>query len=124
MKYMVIESHRSEFPEPITFTRDTPLVVGERYEGDEGWDHWYYCETAGQQGGWVPAQVIGMTAPGQGVALEDYTAREMDAQVGEELEGTRQLNGWVWCEKLGCSGWVPLRNLSGMPCSASVPIHI
>lgn len=109
--YRVIEPHHSEFPNPITFVAGTVLQVGERYEGDEGWNHWYFCESAGQQGGWVPAQVISMSAPGQGVALEDYTAREMDVQIAEQLEGTRQVNGWVWCQKSDSSGWVPLRNL-------------
>ncbi|WP_225422607.1 SH3 domain-containing protein [Pseudomonas huaxiensis] len=111
MKFIVMELHRSEFPDPITFTEGTSLQVGEAYQGDEGWEHWYFCETAGQRGGWVPAQVIQMLAPGQGVAREDYTARELDVEVGERLLGGRQLNGWVWCGRDGESGWVPLRIL-------------
>lgn len=111
MKFIVIEPHRSEFPEPITFLEGASLRVGEAYEGDEGWEHWYFCETAGQCGGWVPAQVIRMLAPGQGVAREDYTARELDVEVGQRLLGGRQLNGWVWCVRDSESGWVPLRTL-------------
>lgn len=117
MQYLVIEAHRSEFSEPITFVRGTRLKVGEAYEGDEGWSNWYFCEAAGQQGGWVPEQVIRRLAPGQGVALEDYTARELDVEPGQRLLGGRRLNGWVWCSCVDPealeekTGWVPLHNL-------------
>ncbi|MDR0279276.1 MAG: hypothetical protein LBJ37_15460 [Paucimonas sp.] len=112
MQFTVIEAHRNEFPAPITFAKGASLTVGEIYQGDEGWDNWYFCEAAGQQGGWVPGEVICLQAPGQGVALEDYTARELDVEVGERVWGGRQLNGWVWCTRtVTGSGWVPLRNL-------------
>ena len=109
MRYEVIRPHRSEYPEPITLSKGTALTVGERYEGEEGWQDWYFCSTAGQQEGWVPAQVFQLTAPGAGIAAEDYTARELDVEVGERLEGGRELGGWRWCSRAGGeSGWVPL----------------
>ncbi|ROL64733.1 hypothetical protein BHU25_22920 [Pseudomonas vranovensis] len=111
MMFMVIEAHRSEYPEPITFARGAPLHIGERYEGEEGWDEWYLCSTPGQQAGWVPGQVIERLGDDQGIALEDYCARELDVEVGDCLVGGRQLNGWVWCNKGSESGWVPLQVL-------------
>ncbi|MHA6194827.1 SH3 domain-containing protein [Pseudomonas wadenswilerensis] len=117
MQFIVIEAHCNEFPAPITFVEGTSLTVGEVYQGDEGWDDWYFCEAAGQQGGWVPGQVIELLAPGEGVALQDYTAQELDVVEGESVSGGRHLNGWVWCTRavaragLPTSGWVPLRNL-------------
>lgn len=105
----VIQPHRSEYPEPITFARGAVLAVGERYAGEEGWDGWYFCSTSGQRAGWVPAQVFRLTAPGAGVAVEDYTARELDVEIGERLEGALELGGWRWCSRAGGeSGWVPL----------------
>lgn len=91
MHYEVIQRHRSEYPTPITFAKGAPLFVGERYEGSQGWEDWYFCSTPGQREGWVPAQVFNMTAPGAAVAMEDYTARELDVEVGERLEGGREL---------------------------------
>lgn len=32
--FLVSSAHRSEYPNPITFRKGTPLVVGERYEGE------------------------------------------------------------------------------------------
>ncbi|WP_165666202.1 ligand-binding protein SH3 [Metapseudomonas otitidis] len=116
-RFIAHTAHRSEFPEPLAFTAGEPLVIGECYDGQEGWEHWYFCTLPGtpsQPGGWVPAQVIewGDVVDGiqHGRAREDYTARELDVECGDMLQGGRQLNGWVWCEHLPSlrTGWVPL----------------
>ncbi len=108
-KYIVIQDHTSEYPEPITFEKGTPLIVGEKHEGSEGWDNWYFCESPGQQGGWVPAQVIEDVNVKNTYAIEAYTARELNVQKGDLLFGSRTLNGWVWCRRPDSeeSGWVP-----------------
>ena len=112
-RYRVIQDHVSEFPEPITFAKGALLVVGEKYEGPEGWEDWLFCETPGQQGGWVPVQVLEFIDGGRARAREDYTARELDVRTGEWLLGTRTLNGWAWCSRppTSESGWVPLAKL-------------
>lgn len=121
--YVVTRAHTSEYPDPITFERGAPLTVGERYEGPEGWDDWYFCETPGQQGGWVPAQVIERIDDTTGRAREDYTARELDVVEGETLRSTRTLNGWAWCTRTTTSesGWVPLANLAGIDVDTTTP---
>ncbi|PCE34009.1 SH3 domain-containing protein [Burkholderia ubonensis] len=113
MNYVVTKPHRSEYPNPICVKKGDPFVIGEKYQGPEGWDDWFFCTTPGQAGGWVPLQVIDRLPDGTGRALEDYTARELDVDTGEMLIGSRTLNGWVWCERLSRdeAGWVPLRNL-------------
>lgn len=115
--HVVIEEHTSEFPNPITFRKGAPLTVGEEYAGPEGWANWLHCETEGQGGGWVPAQIIERTGGTTARALEDYTARELDVRPGDSLTCSRTLNGWAWCEKLdsSASGWVPLDNLEPVP---------
>lgn len=112
-QYLVIKDHTSEYPEPITFAKGAPLTVGEAYDGPEGWDNWLFCETPGQKGGWVPAQIIEIINEKVALAREDYTARELNVREGELLLGERTLNGWVLCEKTtgSESGWVPLENL-------------
>lgn len=113
MNYIVTKPHRSKYPNPIRLNKGDPLVIGEKDQGPEGWDGWFFCTTPGQAGGWVPQQVIERLADGTGRALEDYTARELDVDIGDILIGTRILNGWVWCEHASReeAGWVPLRNL-------------
>jgi len=112
-KYLVTQGHTSEYPEPITFSKGALLTVGEKYEGPENWSDWFFCDTSGQKGGWVPAQVIEINKGDTAYAREDYTARELNVQEGDLLLGSRALNGWVWCENPSSSesGWVPLENL-------------
>lgn len=109
-QYLVIQDHTSEYPEPITIEKGAPLTVGEKYEGPEGWDNWLFCESPGQKGGWVPAQIIEIVNDKAARAREDYTARELNVRQGDLLLGSRTLNGWVWCKWSGSleSGWVPL----------------
>ncbi len=111
-QYLVIRDHTSEYPEPITFAKGAPLTVGEKYEGPESWDDWLFCETPGQKGGWVPAQIIEIVND-KTRAREDYTARELNVREGDLLIGSRALNGWIWCSGIDSleHGWVPLENL-------------
>lgn len=111
--YLVIQDHRSEYPRPITFTKDTLLTIGEKYEGPEDWKDWLLCSTPGQESGWVPAQILEIISGNMARAREDYTARELDVRKGDRLLGSRVLNGWVWCDAFADSesGWVPLDKL-------------
>ncbi|KJV28299.1 hypothetical protein VI06_12435 [Aquitalea magnusonii] len=112
-KYLVIQDHTTDYPEPISFAKGALLTVGERYDGPEGWEDWFFCETPGQKGGWVPAQIIEFVKDKTAISLEDYTARELNARKGEVLIGTKTINGWVWCKSNDSleSGWIPLANL-------------
>lgn len=116
-RWRVIRAHTSAYPEPITFAKGAPLTVGKRYAGPEDWEDWWFCQTPGQAGGWVPAQVIERRADGSARAREAYTARELDVREGEMLSGSRCINGWLWARRDGAdaTGWVPLSNLHEMP---------
>lgn len=113
MKYVVVELHRSEYPRPISFGRGEPLEIGQRFEGDEPWQDWYLCSCAGQPAGWVPNQIIERVGVDQGRAREAYCAHELDIDPGQEVEGLRALNGWLWCRRLrnGELGWLPQSKL-------------
>lgn len=112
-KYLVVSPHESEFPKPITFKKGDMLIVGEKYSGAEDWDNWFLCSASGQEPGWVPGLVLDQHGDLTGMALEDYTARELNVLEGEQLTGIRTLNGWLWRTKHAStkSGWVPLENL-------------
>jgi hypothetical protein len=113
MRYKVTREHRSNYPNPITLSKGQTILLGKKYDDPEGWHGWIYCRTTcGTQEGWVPEQMI-QAQGNTGLILADYTARELDVGVGQEVLGFRKLNGWVWCEKASGSdaGWVPLDNL-------------
>jgi hypothetical protein len=112
-RYLVIKVHVSEFPEPISFGEGALLKVGERYEGDEGWEDWFFCEVPGHPGGWVPRQLLAWVDKQTAVAKSSYTARELNVHPGEHVSSDREINGWRWCvrEEDGTEGWVPVSNL-------------
>lgn len=111
--YVVIHSHVSEFPEPMTLGVGDKVAVGERYDGHEDWPGWYFCQAPGQKSGFVPEQFLDRHKDGSATMLEDFTNRELNVATGEILQGKQQLNGWLWATKVsdGATGWVPLANI-------------
>lgn len=112
-KYIAVQQHKSEYPNPIIFTKGSKLLVGDKYKGDEGWDNWYFCTIPEHSGGRVPEQLIERCEQSAyGVAKEDYSAKELDVNEGDQFQSIKFLNGWVWCLRLSDNeiGWVP-RNI-------------
>ena len=109
-----LTAHLSEYLEPIHFSKGTLLNIGEKYQGSENWDNWYFCTVDNVLEGWVPTQIIEWINKHQGYAIADYTAKELNVDHGDLLLGEEQLNGWIWCSRLSDdqSGWVPLEVLS------------
>ncbi|MDN5418695.1 MAG: hypothetical protein L0G09_14795 [Acinetobacter sp.] len=100
MKLIAIAAHRSEYLEPIHFSKGTLLNIGEKYQGSENWDNWYFCTVDNGLEGWVPTQIIEWINKHQGYAIADYTAKELNVDHGDLLLGEEQLNGWIWCSRL------------------------
>ena len=118
VEYLVTEDHRTEFPDPIRLESGEKVVLGKTSEetvgetpGDENWTDWTLCaKLDGSNEGWVPNQVIRREG-GHGFAVEDYSARELNVDKGATMRGTREMNGWLWGECGGETGWVPLDKL-------------
>lgn len=109
----VINSHRSDYPSPLTLKKGEMVVLDKVYEGAEDWPNWIFCKKLdGSNEGWVPEQLI-ERRENHGLVLEDYSANELNVDVGETLEAIKEMNGWVWCKKVKCDemGWVPLKNV-------------
>ncbi|PHI28902.1 SH3 domain-containing protein [Budvicia aquatica] len=97
MKYRVIKQHTSEYPNPIVMAKGDRLIIGEKFDDNQAWNDWYFCETQDRVKGWVPKQVINWLSGNQ----------------GEVLTGIKELNGWIWCQHPDSKeeGWVPAENL-------------
>lgn len=113
VELIVTSSHRSEYPNPITFEKGAVLTVKEKYTGEEGWENWYKCSLPGQEDGWVPGQYLEWINDTSARAVESYSAKELDVDAGETLQGFKELNGWIWCARTSGNeqGWVPLMNI-------------
>ncbi|HBS5818892.1 TPA: hypothetical protein MAK71_003687 [Klebsiella pneumoniae] len=113
-QFVAAGEHISEYPDPISFSKGTYLLIHEKYEGDEGWDNWFFCTVPGHSGGWVPEQLIEWAEDKHhGISKENYSARELNVNSGDILKGSREINGWVWCMRLSDkeAGWVPKKLL-------------
>ncbi|MDH7605495.1 MAG: SH3 domain-containing protein [Melioribacter sp.] len=113
MKYTVIKRYKSNYSDPITIKKGEKIKLGKKYDGPEDWPNWLYCyKLNSSQEGWVPEQIIRKTGE-YGIVEKDYTAKELDVEEGEQVDGTREINGWIWCrrDKNYEEGWVPKSNL-------------
>lgn len=100
MKYIVIKSHVSNYPDPIRLEEGDVVKMIESYDGPENWENWMFChEEKYDRKGWVPEQIIMKNITDVGIITKQYTAKELNVSIGERLIGLEELNGWVWCEK-------------------------
>ena len=107
MKLIVIEEHRSNYPNPICFRMGEKLVVGEK---DPDYPGWIRVTTRGNNQGWAPIQYLEFENKNTAVATQDYTAVELNTCIGDELILHFELNDWGWAEKKdGSCGWVPIK---------------
>lgn len=101
--------HRTEYECPIKLEKGESVTLGERAP-EENWKDWIWAENNRGDGGWVPVQLIDCSEDGsRGTVLEDYSARELNVDPGEEITKIKTLNGWTWVRRTsdGEEGWIP-----------------
>ncbi len=109
MKHRVIVAHRSQYPDPIRFAPGDRLRIGRR---DDDYPGWIRVTTPCGNEGWAPESIIRLEPDGDGTALSEYDARELDTEVGERVVTVRELCGWSWVENEdGECGWVPAKSI-------------
>ena len=108
MKLLVVEAHKSKYPNPICFGKGELLITRKK---DSEFEGWVWVTTNDGNQGWAPLQCLEFReGSGKAVANRDYTARELDTCVGDELILHYVLNDWGWVENNdGSSGWVPMK---------------
>lgn len=104
-KYKVIKSYRSEFDNPIKLSKGEHVTIIEKSNPTGDWAGWLLCKSCDNKG-WVPHQIV----DANGLVIENYDAREFDLDIGEILLAEKELNGWIWCNKLDnddIKAWAP-----------------
>ncbi len=105
MDYVAVSSHKSKYPDPICLKPGDAVTLGRR---DAEYPGWIWVTSPSGNEGWAPESILQIDTAQDGVAIGDYTARELNTQVGERLSGLNELEGWLWVEnEKGDSGWVP-----------------
>lgn len=109
--YIIIKEHISSFPDPITLKKGDIVLAGAEYSDNPDWPYWVECKTKHGKTGWVPRQYLKMH-DNSATILCDYSANELNVQIGDEITIHKCENGWAWAtEASGEFGWVPLSNI-------------
>ncbi len=113
MDCTVVVAHVSSYPDPIRFSRGDRVAVG---RSDDRYPGWIRVTIDSGNEGWAPQSVLRIEPSGAGVALEEYSAQELDTTVGESVRSLRELAGWLWVEDArGRQGWIPKASVRALP---------
>ena len=82
MKLIVVEAHKSNYPDPIHFQKGDRLMIAKR---DTEFKGWIWVTTKDGNQGWAPVQYLQIIDERKAVAKQNYTAVELDTCAGDEL---------------------------------------
>jgi len=92
-----------QYPNPIQVKAGERLEVGRDDDDNPGW---LWCRAADGREGWMPSELL---AIGDfATVLQDYSAKELAVQPGDEVEVEEVRHGWVRVRNnKGEAGWIP-----------------
>ena len=109
----VTKNHKSELQVPLVALKGE-IVEGQDRETE--WEGWLWCRNSSGIHGWVPKTYLESTSEsGHFQFLQDYNARELTIDEGQEVIVLDEESGWAWVRTtLGEEGWIPLENLQDL----------
>jgi len=108
---LIVQAHRSSFSDPIILKKGEKVSIGSEYLEDPDWQNWIECKNQRGKKGWVPKQYLKISG-NTSIILRDYSAKELDVKIGDEITVYRFQNGWAWSKNsTGEFGWVPLKHI-------------
>lgn len=112
MQARLRRDYRKKHHDPVRFQAGETVRVGER---DTEWPEFLWATDGSGRSGWVHERFLAATT-GEATALQDYDARELDAEAGDVVRLIEEAGGWWWCENaIGEQGWLPERDLDIEP---------
>lgn len=112
MKYKVIKDYNDTPEDPIKIFKGEILEFVEESDPSGDWPNWVYCK-GDKKEGWIPKQIL-VVKNKKVISLEDYFAREHFLIKDEIILSEKELNGWIWGNKISKPeelGWAPLNHL-------------
>lgn len=107
--YIVKQEYQNSNTDPIELKSGDLVSIGEEFKDNSMWPNWVNCVSKKtNKNGWTPIQILQINGS-TGIALCDYSAKEMTVAVNDVVSGFKEMNGWIWCirEADKENGWVP-----------------
>lgn len=108
-----IENYSICYPEHLNLAPDETVEVIKSEDTNSDWFGWHYCKDKNGKEGWISNDYM-IVEGSSGKILKSYTAKELNATVGDEFFVLYNSCGWSWCKNSnGEEGWLPnniLRN--------------
>jgi hypothetical protein len=99
--------HRIEYPDPIRVAAGERVNVGRE---DAEFHGWKWCKASDGREGWVPVELLSNEGA-EATVLQDYSARELAVQPGEEVVVEESRHEWLLVRNIqGERGWIPAAN--------------
>jgi hypothetical protein len=104
-KFKVIQAHKPSDPDNLTGISGDKLAFERRPSKYKGW---LWCRSTNGNESWVPEAWLRIEGK-QAVLLRDYTANELNIEVGELATLVLVQSEWAYCQsEKGTFGWLPL----------------
>ncbi|QUM78807.1 hypothetical protein HWV00_21270 (plasmid) [Moritella sp. 24] len=110
MNVIVKTIHKSDYPNPISFSEGESLILGHL---DTEFIGWIRTITKDGNEGWAPVDYIEMSqCKTKGIAKSNYNAFELDTEINESLRVISELNEWFFVINASYEkGWVPMETV-------------
>ena len=100
--------YRAEYRDPIRVTAGERVSVGRE---DNEFPGWKWCKASDNREGWVPVELLSNQG-GETVVSENYSARELAVQPGEEVMVEQARHDWLLVRNIeGERGWIPASHI-------------
>jgi SH3-like domain-containing protein len=100
--------YKVQYPNPIQVRAGESVQVERE---DDDYPGWFWCRAADGREGWMPCELLSR----QGAvarALQDYSAKELAVQPGDEVEVEEVRHAWVLVRNAKDErGWIPKSHL-------------
>lgn len=110
MTVRVNKFYRTKYKDPLLLKEGDIVTLGED-EKEEKWSGWVWA-TFENLSGWIPKQKVKITSGCNGIILGNYSAKELDIDIGDTVNVLDEMNGWLWVKhpKTNAEGWIPKEN--------------
>jgi uncharacterized protein YgiM (DUF1202 family) len=103
-KMRITRPYEVQYADPITAHAGESLTIR---RADDEFPGWRWCRALDGREGWVPVELLSSEEP-ETVILQDYSARELQVQAGEDVVVEDARHGWVLVRNVkGERGWIP-----------------